>query len=186
MNFTPVSHDDLVKLAGRWLLNTKRCAVAITDMTSGAAETPDAIGWDGRLSILVECKASRADFLADAKKHFRRHPHNAMGWHRYFMAPDGMLAPDEIPEGWGLLGVVGSRVHVRKVSNGLPPSDRAYEINLLVSALRRMIAVPGVQGVNCRVYTIQTEGEPRAEVIGISEALGIDLQQNPNPADAEG
>jgi len=69
-------HAQLVALAARWLKRDH--PLVITEMT--AWESPDALGWKSSESTtLVECKASRADFLADAKKFFREHPEYGMG-----------------------------------------------------------------------------------------------------------
>lgn len=116
------SHADLCEIAVKWLKrpnsnNGHGCHVAVSEMRSGwTGEIPDAIGFrqsgyfpsDG--SIVVEVKVSRSDFLADKKK-----PHRLAGglgnW-RYFMCPEGMIQPDELPEGWGLLWV-NKRGHVK-------------------------------------------------------------------------
>ena len=74
------SHEQLVERAGRWLRGTMRCNVVLLEPGYGSVgEIPDAIGWtsDG-VSIVVECKASRSDFLADRNKPARR---RALGSH---------------------------------------------------------------------------------------------------------
>lgn len=89
-------------------------------------EIPDAIGWlRSGVSLLVECKASRGDFLSDAVKPSRRSAKSAglavpepvvkgprktegLGAYRFYFAPSGLLAPEELPEGWGLLELVAS------------------------------------------------------------------------------
>jgi hypothetical protein len=52
----------------------------------------------------VECKISRADFLADHAK-----PHRAIGGgvgdYRYFLCPQGLIKPEEVPHRWGLLWI---------------------------------------------------------------------------------
>ncbi len=52
-------------------------------------------------TVLVECKVSRADFLADMAK-----PHRYSGgvgnW-RYYVAPEGVISPDELLAKWGLV-----------------------------------------------------------------------------------
>lgn len=61
-------------------------------------------------TVLVECKVSRADFLADkAKPH--RHAGGVGNW-RYFLAPEGLIAPDELPAKWGLVEV-NARGHLK-------------------------------------------------------------------------
>lgn len=118
-----LTHAGLCALAVRWLKRPPSaggggCIVAISEPRAEAyGECPDAIGFraghlDG--SVLVECKVSRADFLADkAKPH--RQPGCGMGTWRYYMAPAGMLRPEELPERWGLLEV-NSRGHVKPLA----------------------------------------------------------------------
>lgn len=105
-----VSHDELVEVAKRWLAKSVGCGVVVTEMTSATSETPDAIGWHGKTSILIECKTSRADFHADKKKPFRLVPSIGVGAWRFFLAPKGILRPDDMPEGWGLIEWDGRRV----------------------------------------------------------------------------
>ncbi len=108
------THAALCAIAARWLrLPNSRgghgCQVALCEPRTGylAGEIPDAIGFrvsmPGAGSVVVECKTSRGDFLADAKK-----PHRAaegMGLYRYYLCPEGIIKPDEVPDRWGLLTV---------------------------------------------------------------------------------
>lgn len=118
-----LTHAGLCALAVRWLKRPPSaggpgCIVAISEPRAEAyGECPDAIGFraghlDG--SVLVECKVSRADFLADKAK-LHRQPGCGMGTWRYYMAPAGMLRPEELPERWGLLEV-NSRGHVKPLA----------------------------------------------------------------------
>lgn len=157
-------HAQLITNAAHWL-RMLGCSVIITDMTSSSPETPDAIGFKGRWSWLIECKASRADFLADRKKFFRK-PGNSqcMGSFRYMLAPAGMIRATELHDGWGLLEPRGKgATEIRPPPPHARASDRSYEIDLLTSALRRMVG-PGVRGVMCKTYVIETGGEPRATI----------------------
>ncbi|HHA2702408.1 TPA: hypothetical protein ACOEQH_000470 [Stenotrophomonas maltophilia] len=107
-----LTHAELVLVAGRWLRGSAGCSVVLEELcaATGNGENPDAIGWRCGQTMLVECKASRSDFLADRKKPFRADPSRGLGMYRYFMAPKGLLRADEMPERWGLLEVVGRRV----------------------------------------------------------------------------
>lgn len=61
-------------------------------------------------TVLVECKVTRSDFLADkAKPH--RHVGGIGNW-RYYMAPEGLISPEELPEKWGLVEV-NARGHLK-------------------------------------------------------------------------
>lgn len=115
-----VTHDLLVQRARHWLENTAGAKVVLTEFAGGSVggarrsrrEIPDALGWlRSGVSLLVECKASREDFLADDVKPSRLtgkangspRKTEGLGAYRFYLAPAGLLCPDEIPEGWGLL-----------------------------------------------------------------------------------
>lgn len=55
--------------------------------------------------MLVEAKASRADFLADARKPHRLDQATGIGRWRYYLCPEGLIQPEELPPRWGLLWV---------------------------------------------------------------------------------
>jgi len=89
---------------------------------------PDAIGWKKAChSVLVECKVSRADFLADREK-------------PYYLAAKGLIRIEELPAGWGLLEICGREVEKVKPSlkNLRTPIGFGYEMNLLLASLRRV------------------------------------------------
>jgi hypothetical protein len=132
-----ITHDLLILRARYWLENTAGAKVVLTEFAGGAVggsrrsrrsnrEIPDAIGWlRSGVSLLIECKASRGDFLSDAVKPSRRSGKSGvpgspaltvpkpelkptrktegLGAYRFYLTPSGLLRPDELPEGWGLL-----------------------------------------------------------------------------------
>ena len=97
-------HSELVDIAEKWLYSVG-CSFVLKELTTMAEETPDDIGFREGISILVECKTSKTDFKKDAKKIFRRGPKKGMGDHRFYLCPEGVIKPDEIPEGFGLIYV---------------------------------------------------------------------------------
>jgi hypothetical protein len=149
---TLTEHCELVRVADQWL-KQMGCNLTFPELhvATCSGEIPDAIGWrdGGKTSILVECKVSRADFLADAQKPFRKSSDDGMGNWRFYLCPEGLIGIDELPAGWGLLYV--TRRGVRKV-HGVPgtPMLRASwmdhpfraskhsESVMLVAALRRL------------------------------------------------
>lgn len=108
------THASLCAIAARWLRRSHSagghgCQVAFTECRNNDSEAPDAIGFravgwcDG--SVAVECKTTRGDFLADARKPHRATPDAGMGRWRYYLAPEGLIDVAELPSGWGLLEV---------------------------------------------------------------------------------
>lgn len=134
MRWDGTTHANLVLSAARWLRNTKGCTVVFTEFAATGNETPDAIGFQGERSILVECKVSRPDFAADKNKPVRRHPEAGMGAERYYMVPAGLMHARELPEKWGLLWIHDHHVQVVRKSRGFPERARGNEIGFLAEA----------------------------------------------------
>jgi hypothetical protein len=120
-----------------WLKNARNYSVVVTERTTSVSETPDVLGFHGPCSLLIECKVSRADFLADREKPFRASPERGMGDLRYYAAPAGIIKPDDLPENWGLLEVRDKQVR-EIVDATLQLSDKRAEVSFLVSAIRRL------------------------------------------------
>ena len=135
-----VTHANLVSLAVAWL-RRYRCGVVLSEQACASGEMPDAIGWKKQChSVLVECKMTRADFLADGEKPFRQQPETGVGSERYYLAPRGLIGVEELPSGWGLLEVCGREIETAKRSakNLRSAAGFRYEMNLLLASLRRV------------------------------------------------
>lgn len=146
-----MTHAQLCDRARVWLAGSARCQFAFVEFSTQLIEIPDAIGLrnSGRDSILVECKASRADFLRDHKKRHRQaDAKEALGSYRYYMCEPGVIEVADLPERWGLLWVYGKQV---KVMAGADPKRSYYgtadvwrwphsiaERVVMFSALRRL------------------------------------------------
>jgi len=102
-------HSRLCKRALAFLNNSLKCQIAASEMSYGR-EIPDAIGWRWDDSVLIECKVSRADFLRDRKKAFRKEGEKALGKYRFYLCPPGVIKPDDLPPRWGLLYAEGRSV----------------------------------------------------------------------------
>jgi hypothetical protein len=135
-----VTHEKLVEMAVAWL-RRYRCGVVLSEQACASGEMPDAIGWKKAChSVLVECKASRADFLVDRSKPWRQRPESGVGCERYYLAPRGLIRVDELPSGWGLLEVSGREIESVKRSAKSLRSSVGFELemNLLLASLRRV------------------------------------------------
>lgn len=110
------THRELVDKSVKWLKKTHGqggtgCHVAVSEFPTGyTGEIPDAIGFRAHTeylggSVVCEVKVSRSDFLADAKKPHRNGEVLGVGQHRFYVAPQGLIKPDELPQGWGLVEV---------------------------------------------------------------------------------
>ena len=135
-----MTHAQLVEKAVQWL-RACRCGVVLSEQACVSGEMPDAIGWKrANHSVLIECKISRADFLADRDKPFRQQQELGLGCERFYLTPAALLHLNELPPGWGLLELRQRKVEVvrRSARNLRTPSGLAYEMNLLLASLRRV------------------------------------------------
>lgn len=154
-----MTHTELVKIAEKWLLGKRKCSFVLTELKCLAtSEIPDAIGFRDGHSILVECKVSLSDFLADGKKYFRRNAEMGVGSYRFFMAPQGIIPVQDLPQGWGLVEV-SEKGKPRQVW-GHNPHSNVYSVEnifhfernmqaewgMMASALRRL-HLHGVMGL---------------------------------------
>jgi hypothetical protein len=135
-----MTHAQLVEKAVRWL-RSYRCGVVLSEQACISGEMPDAIGWKRAChSVLVECKITRADFLADRAKPFRVKPEDGVGCERFYLAPARLVRREELPAGWGLLEHRGGKIEMTHSSakNLRSASGFRYEMNLLLASLRRV------------------------------------------------
>ena len=136
-----MTHGQLVERAVEWL-RSYRCGIVLSEQACVSGEVPDAIGWKRACrSVLVECKISRADFLADRDKPFRQNPEDGVGCERFYLAPQGLISPSELPKHWGLLECKRreTTVLVKPGKQNLrTPQGLMYEMNLLLASLRRV------------------------------------------------
>lgn len=136
-----MTHAELVKRAVKWLDYTQRCTIVINELTSfHTNEIPDAIGFKGGISTLIECKYSRADFFRDNKKPFRIAIEFGMGNFRYFMTPVRLIKPDELPPMWGLLEAHESQIRIKHKAEMFEDEavNKHAEVAFLTSVIRRL------------------------------------------------
>jgi len=163
-----MNHADLVKMAKKWLW--KEHIVVVTEMSIayGEGEIPEAIGWDYcGWATLIECKATRADFLGDKKKACRKRDENSTGNKKYYLAPEGIIKPDEVPSGWGLLECLDKRQRPKITRYPLKTEkiNHGREILLLISCLRR---IGGLRdGISVKCYQF---GSKNRATLGIKES----------------
>ena len=157
-----LTHDDLVRSAYRWVLKATSCGMAIRELSSAATngEYPDVIGFGAGMSVLVECKTSRADFMADKKKPFRQFPELGMGKYRFYCCPTGLLTVEDLPEMWGLIYIDqkgkyltifnpynGNRSEYSNIwSGGFNPNIHA-EQGVMYSVLRRLHKLGAIEAI---------------------------------------
>lgn len=145
-----MTHCELVERAVYWLKNSQKCLVVLSEQGGGLTyEKPDAIGWQGGESILVECKVSIADLCADFKKPSRKYPDLAIGSKRYYLVPKelesearSVLTEAKMDEwtGWGLLICHEKNIKAAWHPRGgkLSVLGKRYEECMLLATLERI------------------------------------------------
>ena len=132
-------HSDLCKRSLQWLVDNIGCQFSISESAihaNGKTERPDAIGWRNEVSYLIECKMSRSEFLADARKSIRKSDASGVGQFRYYMVPFGMIYAEEVPARWGLL-YAGESISIIKEAKPFEEWNHRGEVKLKLSAKRR-------------------------------------------------
>lgn len=163
-----MTHDGLVEAGRKWL--AARSPIVITEIV-GTSEEPDVFGLNAEVkcmrdgvccrtygSTLLECKASRSDFRADAKKYFRREPWLGIGQNRYYLTPVGLIKPEELPDNWGLLETTGKRIKIIKMAKPFKEYNTKNEMHIIISTFRRL-RVPDGNHCSIRAYTYETKNK---------------------------
>lgn len=200
-----MTHAQLCEVAKKWLKRPisrggHGCHVALSECRSGwSGEMPDAIGFraapQSSETVLIEVKVSRSDFLSDFKKAHRA-AGEGLGLYRYYMCPEGLIRPEEVPARWGLL-YVNSRNQVTVIRgllasstrSGLRDSDPASwmhtrdtdrEIWLLVSVMAK---IEDPDRVKSAINAAQRE---QARLVRICNAQASEIQALKMPKNTSG
>ena len=161
-----MTHSELCRAVAERLGRARGTMVTLYEYQGYAtSEFPDVLMFNGS-TVLYEIKTSRSDFFADAKKEVRikwrpkvefyhprypdmnkfaaqalppelyyiQRPH--LGSLRFFVCEPGLIAREEVPEGWGLLWFKGGRLYQKADSKSWRPDVHA-ERNILAHAMRR-------------------------------------------------
>ena len=145
-----MTHKQLVDVAHKWVLKNGSCGVVFKELKASTIynEIPDVIGFGSFVhSVLIECKTSRSDFIADKKKYFRINSDKGVGRQRFYCCPTNLIKIEELPDGWGLIYVNDKfkAICLHNPYKGLPEvRHKGFEPNLdadrniMYSALRRL------------------------------------------------
>lgn len=106
-----ITHAELIEYGRRWLYR-RNCGYVAAEECGLALEQPDLLGFRSGFTIMIEVKISRRDFKRDALKFFRTHPRQGVGNYRYYLCPEGVIKPSDIPSQWGLIHLRGKRLHI--------------------------------------------------------------------------
>lgn len=163
---TSEEHKRLTQQGAKWFRQNGFGVVATELTCSRSREQPDVIAFRSSCSAIIEVKVSRSDFLADRKKPERYT--GGLGTYRFYLCPEGLIAPSELPVGWGLLYAKGRSVEaVVKPQGNIWPSpedsfkgtwvafqhapDVLAERSALYSIARRLSKAPSKQEPKCTI-----------------------------------
>jgi len=95
-------------------------------------------------SAVIEVKVSHADFLADQKKWCRSNEAEEKGYQagsfRWYLCPEGIIKPEELPEKWGLLYWNGKKIYPVVLPKKF--ENTAYEDMLMLTSILRREGFP--------------------------------------------
>jgi len=107
-------------------------------------ESPDIFGWGNSSTQLIEVKVSRADFLSDKKKLWRKDMAYGLGRYRSYLCPSELIKIEELPSSWGLL-YIDKKGKITEIIKAKPQEcNHIEEINLITSILRRENITPRI------------------------------------------
>ena len=117
-----ITHRELCFKAASYLRNHgiqpfHRCQYVVCELER-IGESPDAFGFGGSSTQLIEVKISRSDFLSDKNKYWRKNPQSGLARFRSYLCPEGIIKESDLPEKWGLLWVndKGKIVEIKSAS----------------------------------------------------------------------
>ncbi len=142
-----MTHDELIKRGINWLKNNQlsgmRTPIILPEYRCYANSIPDVLGLNHVRTIVIECKISRPDYLADQCKG-HRHYHFQLGNLRYYLCPAGLLNTNEINGGWGLLYCHPHKITIEKKSDEFSKEQtRPQEYQVMYSIIRRLTSLDG-------------------------------------------
>jgi len=169
-----VTHAELVTIARRWLWDTHQCRPILCEPSVGYGESPDCVGWKLQshqaMSIVVECKVSRNDFLADRQKPSRLST-MGVGAYRYYLTPNtDIIGADDLDgTGWGLLVAMASGPGVIERAMPTPQigarRDWVTELRLLGDSVHNLERKAGREANDARPCNERRLSEQDAQTV---------------------
>jgi len=141
-------HDELIEIGRKWLIKSYAaqadyghygCGVVLTELCAATryGEQPDILGYSTKTTILIECKTSLSDFRADKNK-FSRNFGKGIGGQRWYLAQEGIIKIESLPDKWGLLEVTPKKIVKVVKRTEIHERDFKSEMNMLISFVRRL------------------------------------------------
>ena len=144
-----LTHRQLCLKAAKYLryqgiVPFNRCQYVVCELER-VGECPDAFGFGWGATQLIEVKMSRADFLSDKHKYWRRNPEFGLGKFRSYLCPKGVIKVEDLPYRWGLLYIDNDGKIIPQIAPSPQQASSDEEMRLAISILRR-------EGITPRVF----------------------------------
>jgi hypothetical protein len=144
-----ITHKNLCLIAAKYLKNQgihpfHRCKYVVCELER-EGESPDAFGWGGTSTQLIEVKISRSDFLSDKNKRWRKLPEIGLAAWRSYLCPKNIIKPKDLPNNWGLLYFDKGKVEIIK-SPSYQDHNKSEELHLVTNIMRR-------EGIKSQIFS---------------------------------
>lgn len=152
---TSEEHKRLTKLGANWFRKNGFGVIATELTCFDSRERPDVVAFRSSCSAIIEVKVSRSDFCADRKKPEREA--GGIGIYRFYLCPEGIIKPEELPPRWGLLYAKGrSVVAVAKPQGNIwPPLEKQHpEAEVHLEEWREFQHEPDIVAERSALYSI--------------------------------
>lgn len=107
-------------------------------------------------TVAYEVKVSRSDFLNEIKDPTKRKPAEEFASECYFVTPSGLVKPDEVPEGWGLMTGSDSGLRTMKIATQRQ-TEKDLPVRFVAALARRCADSVTTRGVPAPLWKYQGE-----------------------------
>jgi hypothetical protein len=83
--------------------------------------------------IIYEIKVSRGDFTKELNNLEKRLPAEQLAHECWFATPAGLVKPDEVPEGWGLVEQIKNGMRAKKQAKQRNPGDLSEKFYMMLA-----------------------------------------------------
>lgn len=115
--------------------------LSTVELVCYGTELADVYATNRCTSTVIEVKTTHSDFINDKKKYARSEQaekcKQQLGNYRYYLCPEGVIKPDELPEGWGLLTWNGKKISKTVPAPKCFETDHKYDMFVLCSIIAR-------------------------------------------------
>lgn len=136
--------------------NQSQNILSTVEMVCVGCELTDVYATNRETSTIIEVKTSHSDFLNDKKKYCRSEEAESSGHqignYRYYLCPEGVIKPEELPDGWGLLYWNGKKVEKIVKTPKKWETDKKWDVFVSCSIISRECG-------NHKVFNYRKENE---------------------------